>query len=258
MKKLLALVLTLILACGALTACSKEETFTVGFDAEFPPYGYKDENGNYVGFDLDLAAEVCKRRGWTVKYQPIDWDSKDLELTSGNISCIWNGFTMSEDRVDAYTWTDAYVDNSQVFAVSAAGGIKTQADLAGKTVVVQAGSSALEALQSDDCADLKASFKELIEVPDYNSAFLYLESGMADAVALDIGVAKYQIAERGADKYIILDEVLVSELYGVGFKLGNTELRDKVQETLYEMVKDGKLDEIAKKWDLQDSVVLGK
>lgn len=260
MKKIIALLLAAVMVCGALTACSKEEktTFTVGFDAEFPPYGYKDDNGNYVGFDLDLAAEVCARRGWTVKFQPIDWDSKDMELNSGNISCIWNGFTMDADRVDAYTWTDPYVDNSQVFAVAVDSGIKSQADLAGKTIVVQAASSALSAINSEDCADLKASFKEVIELPDYNSAFLYLESGMADAVALDIGVAKYQIEQRDKDKYTILDEVLKSEVYGVGFKLGNTELRDKVQETLYEMVKDGKFDEIAKKWDLQDSVVIGK
>jgi len=260
MKKILAVLLALVMACGALTACKKDEgkTFTLGFDAEFPPYGYKNEKGEYVGFDLDLAAEVCKRRGWTVKYQPIDWDSKDMELNSGNIDCIWNGFTMSADRVDTYTWTDAYVDNSQVFAVTAESGIKAHSDLAGKTIVVQAASSALEALNDEDCAELKASFKEIIEVPDYNSAFLYLESGMADAVALDIGVAKYQINERGNDKFVILDQVIVSELYGVGFKLGNTALRDEVQTTLYEMVKDGKFDEIAKKWELQDSVVLGK
>ena len=260
MKRIFALLLVVVMICGAFTACKKDEgkTFTLGFDAEFPPYGYKDADGSYKGFDLDLASEVCTRRGWTVKFQPIDWDSKDMELNSGNIDCIWNGFTMSNDRLDTYTWSEAYVDNSQVFAVATESGIKQHSDLAGKTIVVQAASSALEALNSEDCAELKASFKEIIEVPDYNSAFLYLQSGMADAVALDVGVAKYQIAERGSDKYQILDQVIVSELYGIGFKLGNTALRDEVQTTLNEMSKDGKFLEIAKKWDLQDSVVLGK
>lgn len=259
MKKLLAVVLVLVMACG-LVGCGagSAKTFTVGFDAEFPPYGYKNDAGEYVGFDLDLAQEVCKRRGWEYKAQPIDWNSKDLELTSGTIDCIWNGFTMSDDRIDTYTWSEPYVDNSQVIAVKSNAGINSQADLAGKTVVVQAASSALEALNSEDCAALKASFKELIEVPDYNTAFLYLQGGTADAVALDIGVAKYQIASRGEADYKILDEVIISEKYGIGFKLGNTELRDQVMETLNEMVKDGKFAEIAEKWELTDSVSLGK
>lgn len=259
MKKFLAMILAVVMVCG-LFACGEKDdnTFTVGFDSEFPPYGYKDEAGNYVGFDLDLAQEVCKRNGWEYKAQPIDWDSKDMEINAGTISCIWNGFTITEENKDAYTWTVPYVDNSQVFAVKTGSGINSKADLAGKTVVVQAGSSALEAINSDDCAELKASFKEVIEVPDYNSAFTYLQSGMADAVAVDSGVAKYQIAERGEADYKVLEDELVKEVYGIGFKKGNTELRDKVQETLLEMVKDGKFGEIAEKWDLTDSVVLGK
>lgn len=260
MKKKIALVLALVVALGALCACGGKKddgTFTVGFDANFPPYGYQDENGEYVGFDLDLAAEVASRNGWEIKLQPIDWDSKDMELSSGSIDCIWNGFTMSEDRVDQYEWTDAYVDNSQVFVVGKDSGIASQADLAGKTVATQADSSALEALNSEDCADLLASFKELTVVPDYNTAFLNLEAGAVDAVALDIGVAKYQIAARD-DAYVILDDELVSEQYGVGFLKGNTELRDQVQKTLEEMAADGKFAEIAEKWDLTDAVVFGK
>ncbi len=258
MKKIISLLLTAVMLCALLTACGSKESFTVGFDASFPPYGYVDESGAYVGFDLDLAAEVCERRGWNIKLQPIDWDAKDMELSSGTIDCIWNGFTKSEERLNEYTWTDAYVDNSQVFVVAANSGIKTQADLTGKTVAVQAGSSALDALESEDCTELLASFKELLQVPDYNTAFMYLESGAVEAVAMDIGVAKYQIAVRTDGGFVILDEVLVSEEYAVGFLLGNTKLRDQVQETLYEMVKDGTFDEIAKKWDVQDSVVLGK
>lgn len=238
-------------------AADEKTTFTVGFDADFPPYGYVDENGDYVGFDLDLAAEVCNRLGLEVVYQPIDWDSKDMELESGAIDCIWNGFTMSDDRIDAYTWSEPYVDNSQVIVVAGDSGISALTDLAGKVVCVQADSSALEALNSEDNAELTASFAELMQVPEYNTAFMNLESGAVDAIAMDVGVAKYQITSRNAD-FVILDEKLVSELYGVGFKLGNTELRDKVQGALDEMAADGTLDEIATKWDQQDTVVLGK
>ena len=123
-------------------------TFTVGFDAEFPPYGYMDENGEYTGFDLELAQEVCDRNGWELVKQPIDWDSKDMELSSGSIDCIWNGFTMN-GREDDYTWSVPYVDNSQVFVVAADSGITSQADLAGKKVGVQKDSSALAALEGD-------------------------------------------------------------------------------------------------------------
>ncbi len=237
-----------------------KKTFTVGFDAEFPPYGYQDDNGEYVGFDLSLAEEVCKRNGWELVKKPIDWDSKDLELDSEIIDCIWNGFTIN-GREDAYTWTTAYVDNSQVFVVAADSGITTKDDLAGKTVCVQADSSALAALTDEEDNDenlaLAASFADLMEVPDYNTAFMNLESGAVDAIAMDVGVAKYQLESRG-DSYVILDEVLAAEEYGVGFKLGNTELRDAVQNTLNEMAEDGTFMKIATEWGLEESVVLGK
>ncbi len=243
-----------------VTETTDGKTFTVGFDAEFPPYGYQDDNGEYVGFDLDLAAEVCKRNGWELVKKPIDWDSKDLELGSGTIDCIWNGFTIN-GREDDYTWTEAYVDNSQVFVVAADSGISKPADLAGKTVVVQADSSALAALTDEEDNDenlaLKDSFAELVEVADYNTAFMNLEAGAADAVAMDVGVAKYQLESRG-DAFVILDDVLAAEEYGVGFKKGNTELRDTVQKTMNEMAEDGTFLKIAKEWGLEDSVVLGK
>lgn len=237
-----------------------DNTFIVGFDAEFPPYGYKDDNGEYVGFDFDLAQEVCNRRGWTLVKQPIDWDSKDMELNSGSIDCIWNGFTMN-GREDDYTWSSAYVDNSQVVVVPTNSDIKELKDLAGKVVIVQADSSALAAFTGDDATDenkeLCASFSELQQVSDYNSAFMSLESGSADAVVLDYGVANYQLKNRG-DKFRLLEEKVSSEQYGIGFKKGNTKLRDEVQETLNEMLADGTFDKIAEDWDLSDSVCLGQ
>lgn len=241
------------------TALEEERTtFTVGFDAEFPPYGYMDENGEYVGFDLDLAKEVCSRNGWEFIAQPIDWDSKDMELSSGSIDCIWNGFTM-QGREDAYTWTVPYVDNSQVFVVAEDAGIAAQADLEGKAVGVQKDSSALAALEGD-AAELAAGFADLQQYGDYNVAFMDLEQGAIDALAIDIGVAKYQVGSRDGG-FIILEEQLASEQYGIGFKLGNDALKDKVEATLLEMAEDGTFMQIAEKYSdfgLSDSVCLGK
>lgn len=249
-------------ASSAETATGEGRTFTVGFDAEYPPYGYKDESGEYTGFDLELAQEVCDRNGWTLVKQPIDWDSKDMELNTGAIDCIWNGFTMT-GREDDYTFSVPYVDNSIVFVVMNDSDIKSKEDLAGKVVVTQADSSALTALTSEEDNDenlaLAASFADLQQVADYNTAFMNLESGAVDAIAVDIGVAQYQLASRG-DTFRKLDEPLSTEQYGIGFKKGNEELKDQVQDTLFEMYKDGTFDEIAAKYtdyNLPDMICLG-
>ena len=239
---------------------SDRTQFVVGFDAEFPPYGYMDEDGDYTGFDLELAQEVCDRNGWELVKKPINWDSKDMELESGSIDCIWNGFTMN-GREDDYTFSDPYVDNSIVVVVAKDSDINKLSDLAGKVVDVQADSSGLAALQGDDATDenkeLTASFAELQQVADYNTAFMNLESGAVDAVVLDIGVAKYQMSSRG-DAFRMLDEQVSSEQYAIGFKKGNTELKDQVQKTLDEMAADGTFAKIAEKWGLSEAVCLGK
>ena len=233
-------------AVGTETA-GNGKTFTVGFDASFPPYGYQ-ENGEYVGFDLDLAQEVCDRNGWEIVKTPIDWDAKNIELNGGSIDCFWNGFTMN-GREDHYTWTPAYINNTQVFAVNKNSGIKKAADLAGKNVLVQADSSALAALQDEENTDIKAladSFGSLTQVPDYESALMELEAGSADAVAMDEGVALTKQAQN--DNIVILDDVISQEQYGIAFKKGNDELRDQVWSTLLEMEKDGTVDKIAAKY----------
>ncbi|MCI5868490.1 MAG: amino acid ABC transporter substrate-binding protein [Dorea sp.] len=285
MKKRLALILALaMMATTVLAGCGSKEdtsdadegaktedaqevdgdnddtTFVVGFDAAFPPYGYKDDNGEYVGFDLDLAQEVCDRNGWELVKQPIDWDSKDMEIESGTIDCIWNGFTMN-GREDDYTWSEAYIDNKQVVVVRTDSGIESFDDLAGKLVEVQTDSSALAALQEDQKA-LADTFGNLTEIAEYNTAFMDLESGACDAIAMDIGVAYYQINSReNSGDYKILDEEISSEQYGIGFKKGNTELRDKVQATLDEMAADGTIEEIAEKYadfGVPGSLCIGK
>ena len=229
-------------------------TLIVGFDQDFPQMGFVGDDGEYTGFDLELAQEVAKRLGLEYKAQPIAWDSKDMELESGNIDCIWNGFTMT-GREDDYTWTEPYMANQQVFVVANDSDINSQADLAGKIVEVQADSSAEAALK--EAPELTATFKELLTTADYNTAFMDLEQGAVDAIAMDVIVAGYQIQQRNAD-FKILDDSLSEEEYGVGFKKGNTELRDKVQSTLEEMAEDGTLQEVSEKWFSKDVTTVGK
>lgn len=282
MKKKLAVVLiaaltvsTLAVGCGSSKDSSSTDTketktestkdsvsnegntFTVGFDAEYPPYGYMDDDGEYTGFDLELAQAVCDLEGWTLVKKPINWDSKDMELNSGSIDCIWNGFTMN-GREDDYTFSTPYVDNSQVIVVAENSGIEKLSDLAGKTVGVQAASAALDLLNSEEEGGQKAltdTFGSLNEFADYNTAFTELQAGALDALAIDIGVAKYQINSRG-DGYKILDETLNKEQYAIGFKKGNTELCDKVNADLEKLAEDGTVEKLAEKYEIADMVTL--
>lgn len=232
-----------------------DETLVVGFDAEFPPYGYKEEGtGEYVGFDLDLAEEVCRRKGWTLKKQPIAWDSKDMELESDSIDCIWSGFTIN-GREHEYNWSKPYIDNSQVVLVKKEGDIRTLDDLKDKIVVVQADSSALAALTGEDASEenkaLAESFRQLQQVSDYNSAIMNLESGAVDAVCIDQGIGNYQLQKHSGLR--MLEENISTEQYGIGFK---KTLRDEIQETLEEMAADGTVAQIAEKYGLEDSICI--
>ena len=229
-------------------------TLIVGFDQDFPPMGFMGDDGEYTGFDLELAQEAAKRLGLEYKPQPIAWDAKDMELESGNIDCIWNGFTMT-GREDGYTWSEPYMENSQVFVVAGDSGIKSQADLAGKVVECQVDSSAEAALK--EVPDLTATFAQLLTTADYNTAFMDLEQGAVDAIAMDVVVAGYQISQRNAD-FVILEDSLAAEEYAIGFKKGNTELKDKVQGALEEMAADGTLKTISEKWFGKDITTIGK
>ena len=221
-------------------------TLTVGFDAAYPPYGFRDsDTGEYTGFDLELAKEVCERNGWELQLEPIDWDAKDSLLNSGEINCIWNGFT-EEGREDDYTFSDAYMLNGQVVVVKKDSGIEELSDLAGKTVITQTDSAAQEVLEGDR-KELCDSFDKLETIGDYNTAFMQLESGAVDAVACDLSIAQYQLSAK-PDAYTQLDESLSSEHYAVGFKKGGNALAAKVTETLREMDGDGFVKELCEKY----------
>ena len=246
-------------AVEAATAEGGRE-FIVGFDAEYPPYGYLDMATNdYTGFDLELAQELCNRRGWTLVKKPINWDNKDAEIDGGSIDCIWNGMTYT-GREELYTWSDPYVNNSIVMAVLADSDIQSLADLAGKVVITQTESSAQTALESEELAELRASFADLQLNPSYNTCFQDMQAGAVDAIAVDIGVAQYQM-KNNPDKFRILDEEVSKEQYAIAFKLGNEELRDQVQETYDEMLADGTVMEIAQHYaedNLPDMLITEK
>lgn len=245
MKKFLSALLCAVVLVSSFAACSKKEKqFVVGFDAEFPPMGFIDDDGSYTGFDLDLAEEVANRLGLEFVAQPIAWDAKDQELESGNIDCIWNGFTIS-GREDKYTWSEPYMENNQVVVVRDDSSIKTLADLEGRIVAVQKDSSGLAAL--DENPELTSTFAELVEEESYLNAMMELETGAVEAIVMDEIVARYEIQTSGK-AFVVLDESVASETYGVGFLLGNEELRDDVQKTLEEMAADGTLAEISNKW----------
>ena len=232
-----------------------DDKFIVGFNGQFPPFGYKGENGEFTGFDIDLAKEVCKRNNWTFRAQPIiDWNTKQLELNSNEIDCIWSEFTV-DGREDDYTWSEPYFNNTPVVIVKSDSNINSFDDLKGKPVEIQIGTAALQSIKND--TRLNSTFKDITEVDTYDTAMMDLESGVCEGVVADNGIAYYIVAEKYPDCKI-LNESISHEKYGVGFKKGNTELRDQVQKTLDEMYKDGTVDKIAQnysKYNIPNGVI---
>lgn len=225
-----------------------DHKLVVGFDSEFPPFGYMDSNGDYVGFDLELAKEVCKRNNWTFVPQPLSsWATKNMELESGQIDCIWSELTIN-GRENEYTWSKPYFNSTQVVLVKSDSQINKLEDLKGKKVEVQEGNSVLNVLDNDK-KSLKDSFESLTLIKDYNTGLLDLSSEICDAIIIDIPSAKYHLKEKNMNQnYKIIDEPIVSEQYGIGFKKGNDQLKNQVQQTLDEMYKDGTVEKIAQKY----------
>ena len=230
------------------TGAADTGTLIVGFDSSYPPYGYVGDDGEYTGFDLELAAEVAKRNDWEVQLEPVDWDAKDTLLDSGAINCIWNGFTM-EGREEDYTFSEPYMLNAQVIVTRADSGITSFDDLAGKNVITQVDSAAYNVLAGEDAAqaELCGTFAGLETIGDYNTAFMQLESGAVDAVACDLSIAAYQLSAK-PDAYFQLGEPLSEEHYAVGFKKDDDATADLVTETLRAMDADGFVEELCDKY----------
>ena len=268
MKKLLTVTVVLLTALCLFAQGAKESAedlslkkvtdkgeFILGLDDSFPPMGYRDENGEIVGFDIDCAKEVCERLVVKLVCQPIDWAAKEQELATNNIDCIWNGFTITPERLENLTFSDPYVKNAQVCVVKKDSAVNTLADLKGKVVGVQAGSSAQDAIS--DTEGFESSLKSVVEFKDNLTALMDLEIGGVDAVVMDLLVANDNINRSGKD-FRIISESLVAEEYGIGFRKGDYALRDAVQGALNDMAKDGTLAEIAVKWFGADITVVGK
>jgi polar amino acid transport system substrate-binding protein len=229
----------------------------MGLDDSFPPMGFRDENNEIDGFDVDLAKEVTDRLGIELELVPIDWSMKENELTAGNIDCLWNGYSYTEERNNTQTLTKPYMSNKQVVVVMKNSGVTSLADLAGKKLAIQEGSTAAEALEK--AVDFKESLAEVVPFKDNVTAFLDVESGATDCILLDSVVSDYYIAQKdNSDDYLTLDETLAEEDYVIGFRKGDTALKDQIENTLLEMAEDGKLAEISTKWFGEDITVLKK
>lgn len=215
----------------------------LGLDATFKPMGYTDENDKIVGFDIDLAEEVCKRMGVKLETYNVNWDTKEQDLNAGTIDCIWNGLSVSDERKKQMLMSEPYMNNSMVFMVNKDSGVKSKDDLKGKKIAVQNGSTAQEILKDSDIGKEST----MTELATNVEAIQQLELKMVDAVFLDSVVANYEITSTGKN-YEVLADGLSEEQYAVGFKLGANELCKKVEDTLKEMKKDGKIEEISKKW----------
>lgn len=266
MKKLSAIALVFVLAFSTLlggcsssdsnSTSSKEDTsldyildkgeLVVGLDDAFPPMGFRDDDNNIVGFDIDLATEVAKRMDVKVKFQPISWASKEQEIASKNIDCIWNGFGITPEREEALTLSNPYLENPQIYVVLADSGIKTEEDLKGKVVAAQNGSTAY--LTIDKNTELRDSFKEFVGVEDNVKALMDLEVGGSDAVAMDTIVARYYMSKEPNKYSIIADTTIFDEKVAIAFRKGDNALCEKVEEILKEMKADGTLAQISEKW----------
>lgn len=226
----------------------EKDKLVLGFDDTFVPMGFKDENGEYTGFDIDLAKEISKKLGKEIEFQPIDWTMKETELNNGNIDFIWNGYSITDERKEKVSFSTPYLNNRQVIITLSNSDINNKADLNGKIVGAQSQSSAVDAIEKD--GDIKSTFKdgEIVTFDTNNEALMDLEAGRLDAVVADEILAKYYINQRGSDKYKVLDEDFGEEAYAVGMRKDDTELLEAFNEAFNELVEEGKAGEISKKW----------
>jgi polar amino acid transport system substrate-binding protein len=242
-------------ADGSLQAVKSKGTLVLGLDDAFPPMGFRNDDNQIVGYDIDVANEVAKRLGVKLVPQPIDWNAKEQELNTGKIDCIWNGFTITDERKQAMTFTQPYLRNAQVVVVKKGSPYATLASLKGKKVGLQAGSSAAGALEA--AKDFRASLKQVVEFKDNLTALMDLQAKGVDAVVMDLIVAEDNI-KRSGKAYAILKETLAPEVFGVGFRKSDLALRDAVQGALEAMAKDGSLAKVTTKWFGSDISVVGK
>ncbi len=242
-------------ADNSFESVKKRGKLVLGLDDSFPPMGFRNDDNQIIGYDIDVAKEVARRLGVKLVPQPIDWNAKEQELNTGKIDCIWNGFTITDERKKAMTFSKPYLRNAQVVVVKKGSTYSTLASLKGKKVGLQAGSSAAEALAS--AAAFRASLKEVVEFKDNLTALMDLEARGVDAVVMDLVVAQDNI-QRSKKPYAVLQESLAPEVFGVGFRKDDLALCDAVQKALDAMAADGTLAKVTTQWFGSDISVVGK
>lgn len=266
MKKWLALALASVFCLGALTGCggsndkassegassSAKEKIVVGLDDNYPPMGFKGDDGEITGFDVDVAKEAAKRLGRGVEFKPIDWDSKEAELKSKRVDVLWNGLDITEKRKENMAFSEPYMDNRQIVFVlkDKVDTVKSVGDLTGKIVGTQSGGTAEEFI--DENADFKNGLKEVKKYTDYISAFMDLENGRIDAIVADEITGRYYMSKH-PEKIAAL-EVVVGPVstFGIGFRKDDDALRNEIQQVLDAMKADGTMAKISEKWFAKD------
>ncbi|MBR2854138.1 MAG: transporter substrate-binding domain-containing protein [Clostridia bacterium] len=255
MKKIVALMLALMLTLGASLALA--DTFKMGIDAEYPPFSYLDDNGNYAGFDVEMCKGVCDLYGWDLEIVPVNWDTKLISLDNNEHDCVWSGMTILDTMKEAgYVLSFPYYDNTQVVLTKEASGIKTLADLAGKRVAVQLGTSG-EALLSDAEGQLELAKTfdggAPVTMENFNICGTELDAGGVDAVVIDLPVAQTLSAKFNG--FTILEETLGSEQYGICFRKGEEDLCKKVEDGIMKLVENGTYLSLAEKYGLDANVL---
>ena len=257
MKKLLIFITVLLSALSF--GCKKNQTdnnpasgqaqLIMGLDDSFPPMGFRGDNNEIVGFDIDLAKEVTKKLNMELVLQPIDWGTKELELNSGKITCIWNGLSVSPERQEAMALSKPYLANKMVIITTADSPINTKADLEGKNVGLQTGSTAVQALEKDP-------INEKVNKATYDNNVLALQDldvGRIDAVIMDEVVARYMLNKK-TGAYKVSNDYFNEEFYAIAFKKGNDELKTKVEKAIDELIDDGTASKISIKWFGEDII----
>ena len=280
MKKFL-LVLSCLLAMGLLAACSdsdkkqdasnannqQNETeltgwayienkgeLIVGLDDAFAPMGFRDEDGNLVGFDIDLANAAGEYLGLNVTFKPIDWDAKDMELSSKRIDCIWNGMSVLPERIEAYSLTKKYLNNKIVImTLDPELNITSTADLANVTLGTQVSSAALSTMQANpDWSTFEAN---VTEYATYDEAILAMQGGRVQAIVVDQVLGEYKNANMD-NAMSVCDFGFGDDFYAIGCRKGETDVADKINEAIQALIDNGKAAEISEKWFGTNIVIL--
>lgn len=247
MKRIITVCMCLVMLCGLFmfAGCARDEnTLVLGLDPNFAPMGFRNDENEIVGFDIDVAQEVCKRIGMKLECKGITWSQNVMELNNKSIDCVWNGMSINSEREEKMLLTPPYMNNRMVFAVRSDSDIKTEADLEGKVIATQTGSEGEKALEAKKD---EIKYKKKIGHKDYAFSCTELELKQVDAVLVDAVYIQYVIKDQKKD-FRVLDYTLSDDLYVIGFRKGDTELKDKVWNAIKEMKADGTLKSISEKW----------